>query len=92
MRSPRQGHADMGTFAVAAHRLRRGAIQQGQQDILEYADTFDYQGLHAIVSSPEQIKHIYWRCHNGYERLQVFHLLELDPSRFDLIPEYVRVE
>jgi hypothetical protein len=32
----------------------------------------------ALVSSPDEIKHLYHRCRNGYEKLQVFRLLELD--------------
>ncbi|HFI8259079.1 TPA: hypothetical protein ACGR7P_004697, partial [Escherichia coli] len=78
---------------------------------------FDYPRLQALVSSPDEIKNLYRRCRNGYEKLQVFRLLELDqdhpvirkfvnetyhieneficqldPSRFDLIPEYVIME
>ncbi|WP_307720223.1 AAA family ATPase [Klebsiella variicola] len=92
-------------------------LQQARQDIREYVDSFDYPRLQALVSSPDEIKHLYHRCRNGYEKLQVFRLLELDqdhpvirkfvnetyhieneficqldPSRFDLIPEYVITE
>lgn len=89
-------------------------IQQARRDIREYVDSFDYPRLQALISSPDEIKNLYRRCRNGYEKLQVFRLLELDqdhpvirkfvnetyhieneficqldPSRFDLIPEYV---
>ncbi|HAN6631811.1 TPA: hypothetical protein IF096_005536, partial [Escherichia coli] len=92
-------------------------IQQALRDIQEYVDSFDYPRLQALVSSPDEIKNLYRRCRNGYEKLQVFRLLELDqdhpvirkfvnetyhieneficqldPSRFDLIPEYVIME
>ncbi|ADR29885.1 TPA: AAA family ATPase [Escherichia coli] len=92
-------------------------IQQALRDIREYVDSFDYPRLQALVSSPDEIKNLYRRCRNGYEKLQVFRLLELDqdhpvirkfvnetyhieneficqldPSRFDLIPEYVIME
>ncbi|MEM0437493.1 hypothetical protein J4V34_25475 [Escherichia coli] len=78
---------------------------------------FAYPRLQSLVSSPDEIKNLYRRCRNGYEKLQVFRLLELDqdhpvirkfvnetyhieneficqldPSRFDLIPEYVIME
>jgi len=92
-------------------------FQLGQRDIQGYVDTFDYQRLQVTVSSPDEIRRLYQRCRNGYEKLQVFRLLELDqdhpvirkfvnetyhieneficqldPSRFDLVPEYVIVE
>lgn len=49
-------------------------IQQARRDIREYVDSFDYPRLQALVSNPDEIKNLYRRCRNGYEKLQVFRL------------------
>ncbi|EMG7889737.1 AAA family ATPase [Enterobacter hormaechei] len=92
-------------------------FQQGLEDIRNSIDTFDYQHQLALIRDAEAIRQLYHRCRNGYEKLQVFRLLELeqnhpvikkfinetyhieneficqlDPARFDLIPEYVIAE
>lgn len=78
---------------------------------------FDYPHMLSLLNDPDKILSLYRSCTNGYEKLQVFRLLEpeadnrvirkfvnetyhieneficqLDPTRFDLIPEYVIVE
>jgi hypothetical protein len=89
----------------------------GCADILVRIPTFDYSQLLAALSCEEHLRALYARCQNGYEKLQVFRLLEintrnsviqkfvnetyhienqficqLDPTQFDLIPEYVITE
>nr|WP_244588237.1 hypothetical protein [Escherichia coli] len=99
---------------------RRGEVQAATASATGLACfifRFLRRPLQALVSSPDEIKNLYRRCRNGYEKLQVFRLLELDqdhpvirkfvnetyhieneficqldPSRFDLIPEYVIME
>ena len=78
---------------------------------------FDYPHMLSLLNDPDKILSLYRSCTNGYEKLQVFRLLEpeadnrvirkfvnetyhieneficqLDPTRFDLIPEYVIAE
>ncbi|EMH95720.1 hypothetical protein KPRYC492_26135, partial [Klebsiella pneumoniae RYC492] len=78
---------------------------------------FDYAKILEMVTTPDYIRALYQNCRTGYEKLQVFRLLEpeidnrvirkfinetyhieneficqLDPVRFDLIPEYVILE
>ncbi|MGR2769076.1 AAA family ATPase [Photobacterium ganghwense] len=78
---------------------------------------FDYAATLERLKNQASLKEIYEGCGNGYEKLQVFRLFnldvknsvirkfinetyhieneyicQLDPSEFDLIPEYVRIE
>ncbi len=75
---------------------------------------FNYATTLLQLTEPDRIRSLYHLCRNGYEKLQVFRLLQtghenavirkfmnetyhieneficqLDPARFDLIPEYV---
>jgi len=43
-------------------------VQQAQRDIREFVESFDYQRLHALVSRPDEIKNLYRRCRNDYEK------------------------
>ncbi|HAS1942845.1 AAA family ATPase [Enterobacter asburiae] len=110
-------HREPAVAGAGFPELEPQKVQQAQRDIQEFVDSFDYHRVYTLVSSPDEIKKLYRRCRNGYEKLQVFRLLELDqdhpvirkfvnetyhieneficqldPSRFDLIPEYVIVE
>lgn len=110
-------HREPAAASTGYPEMSPDKIQQARRDIREYVNSFDYPRLQTLVSSPDEIKNLYRRCRNGYEKLQVFCLLELDqdhpvirkfvnetyhieneficqldPSRFDLIPEYVIVE
>ena len=85
--------------------------------IAESVPGFDYAHMLGLLNDPQNILSLYRSCTSGYEKLQVFRLLEpeadnrvirkfvnetyhieneficqLDPTRFDLIPEYVIVE
>lgn len=110
-------HREPAAAGTGYPEMASETTHQARRDIREYVDSFDYPRLQALVSSPDEITNLYRRCRNGYEKLQVFRLLELDqdhpvirkfvnetyhieneficqldPSRFDLIPEYVIVE
>ncbi|CAI1835956.1 cobalt transporter ATP-binding subunit [Serratia proteamaculans] len=92
-------------------------LHDGCSTIAERIPGFNYTHMLNILSTPEHIRALYRRCQTGYEKLQVFRLLEpetdnrvirkfvnetyhieneficqLDPARFDLIPEYVVAE
>lgn len=92
-------------------------LQGGYSTIAGRIPGFDYAHMLSILSTPEHIRALYHSCQTGYEKLQVFRLLEpevdnrvirkfvnetyhieneficqLDPARFDLIPEYVITE
>ncbi len=103
---------DTGYPVMASARL-----QGGSSTIAERIPGFDYGHMLSILATPEHIRTLYHSCQTGYEKLQVFRLLEpeadnrvirkfvnetyhieneficqLDPARFDLIPEYVIAE
>lgn len=92
-------------------------FQIGCDTIAERISGFDYAKILEMVTTPDYIRALYQNCRTGYEKLQVFRLLEpeidnrvirkfinetyhieneficqLDPVRFDLIPEYVILE
>lgn len=92
-------------------------LHKGCSIVAERIPGFDYTRMLNLLNSHEHILALYHRCVNGYEKLQVFRLLEpeadnrvirkfvnetyhieneficqLDPTRFDLIPEYVIAE
>lgn len=92
-------------------------FQIGHNMITERIPNFNYTYMLGILTTPEYIRTLYQNCRTGYEKLQVFRLLEpevnnrvirkfvnetyhieneficqLDPARFDLIPEYVILE
>lgn len=98
------GHPEMSAEKVAS----------GCQAIADRIPGFDYQATFVQLTDPDRIRALYLLCRNGYEKLQVFRLLQtgvenavirkfmnetyhieneficqLDPARFDLIPEYV---
>lgn len=93
------------------------SLFKGCNTIAEHVPGFDYAHMLELLNDPGKILSLYRRCTNGYEKLQVFRLLEpeadnrvirkfvnetyhieneficqLDPTRFDLIPEYVITE
>lgn len=107
--APEEGN---GYIAMAQVRL-----QDGCTTITERIPGFDYAHMLNTLTTPEHIMALYLSCQNGYEKLQVFRLLEpeadnrvirkfvnetyhieneficqLNPARFDLIPEYVIAE
>ncbi|MGP6469570.1 AAA family ATPase [Rahnella aceris] len=92
-------------------------LLNGCNTIAERIPGFDYSYMLSLLNDPEKILSLYRSCKSGYEKLQVFRLLEpeadnrvirkfvnetyhieneficqLDPTRFDLIPEYVIAE
>lgn len=92
-------------------------FEHGCKSIAQGVSGFDYTQMLRRISDPEYLKALYCRCQTGYEKLQVFRLLEpvadnrvirkfvnetyhieneficqLNPARFDLIPEYVIAE
>lgn len=92
-------------------------FQNGVTSISERVPGFNYTEMLSLVNNTESIRALYQRCQSGYEKLQIFRLLELDqnspvikkfvnetyhieneficqldPSQFDLIPEYVVLE
>ncbi|MFP1886024.1 AAA family ATPase [Lonsdalea quercina] len=92
-------------------------LLNGCNTIAESVPGFDYAHMLGLLNDPENILSLYRSCTSGYEKLQVFRLLEpeadnrvirkfvnetyhieneficqLDPTRFDLIPEYVTAE
>ncbi|OWS75378.1 AAA family ATPase [Pantoea sp. VS1] len=92
-------------------------VNSGCSEVAGRIPGFDYASMLALLNSHAHILALYQRCVNGYEKLQVFRLLEpeadnrvirkfvnetyhieneficqLDPTRFDLIPEYVIAE
>lgn len=93
------------------------SLVNGCNTIAEHVSGFDYVHMLGLLNDPDHILSLYRSCTNGYEKLQVFRLLEpeadnrvirkfvnetyhieneficqLDPTRFDLIPEYVIAE
>ncbi|CQD74039.1 Uncharacterised protein [Yersinia intermedia] len=92
-------------------------LQYGCSMIAARIPGFDYAHTLEILRNPALINTLYHSCQTGYEKLQVFRLLQLevdnrvirkfvnetyhieneficqlDPARFDLIPEYVIAE
>jgi hypothetical protein len=93
------------------------SLFNGYNTITKRIPGFDYAHMLSLLNDPEKILSLYRSCTSGYEKLQVFRLLEpeadnrvirkfvnetyhieneficqLDPTRFDLIPEYVIAE
>jgi hypothetical protein len=89
----------------------------GCNEIVKEILSFSYSTLLKRIVDRDSMKHLYFSCSNGYEKLQVFRLLgldagssviqkfinetyhienefvcQLDPSKFDTIPEYVILE
>jgi len=112
-----EDHREPAVEGVGYPEMHAEKFQLGLHDIRHSIHTFDYQRQLTIISNSDEIRHLYQRCRNGYEKLQVFRLLELDhnhpvirkfvnetyhieneficqldPSKFDLIPEYVILE
>jgi ABC-type Mn2+/Zn2+ transport system ATPase subunit len=92
-------------------------FEAGRTDILSHIPLFSYDKLLKRLLDINQMRTLYLNCSNGYERLQVFRLLDLEvgnsvvkkfinetyhieneficqlnPSKFDTIPEYVIME
>lgn len=93
------------------------AFASGCNAISEHLNSFSYPELLRRISDESTISTLYASCGNGYEKLQLFRLLDfnientviqkfinetyhieneficqLDPSKFDTIPEYVILE
>lgn len=89
-------------------------VANGCQAIALRIPGFDYAATLVQLTDPDRVRALYSLCRSGYEKLQVFRLLQngpedagirkfmnetyhieneficqLDPARFDLIPEYV---
>lgn len=98
-------------------KMESASFDAGCDDILKHIPEFSYSGLLKRIVDPEAMKTLYGACSNGYEKLQVFRLLgvdpgnsviqkfinetyhieneficQLDPAKFDTIPEYVILE
>ncbi|EIZ8001285.1 AAA family ATPase [Salmonella enterica] len=98
-------------------RMDPESLFNGCNIITQRIPGFDYAHMLSLLNDPEKILSLYRSCTSGYEKLQVFRLLEpeadnrvirkfvnetyhieneficqLDPTRFDLIPEYVIAE
>lgn len=92
-------------------------LNAGCNEITNHISEFSYDDLLKRIIDPEAMKTLYNACLNGYEKLQIFRLLEidagnsviqkfinetyhieneficqLDPAKFDTIPEYVIAE
>jgi len=94
--------------------MEAGKFGSGCADILSQLATFSYADVLISISDINTLRSLYEVCENGYEKLQVFRLLnldvqnsviqkfinetyhienelicQLDPAKFDTIPEYV---
>lgn len=92
-------------------------FEQGCAEVSDQLNSFSYSDLLNRITDINALKLLYDTCANGYEKLQVFRLLELkvnnsvikkfinesyhieneficqlDPAKFDTIPEYVIAE
>mgnify|MGYP000586725808 CR=1 FL=1 len=92
-------------------------LNAGCNEITNHISDFSYDDLLKRIIDPAAMKTLYNACLNGYEKLQIFRLLEidagnsviqkfinetyhieneficqLDPAKFDTIPEYVIAE
>ena len=94
--------------------IRQAQFESGCIEVAKHISGFSYTNLLEKVNDSNGLKLLYQNCSNGYEKLQVFRLLELDvdnsvvqkfinesyhieneficqldPSKFDTVPEYV---
>jgi energy-coupling factor transporter ATP-binding protein EcfA2 len=97
--------------------LEQNKFDSGGYTITEKIPEFDYNAILERLKNLAAVKELYTNCSNGYEKLQVFRLFDvdvdnsviqkfinetyhieneyicqLDPTQFDLIPEYVSLE
>lgn len=94
--------------------MEESSFESGCEDIKSQLNDFSYPDIVNGLSDTNTLKTLYETCQNGYEKLQIFRLFDLDvqnsviqkfinetyhieneficqldPSRFDTIPEYV---
>lgn len=97
--------------------MEQDKFQNGCLEIKEQITGFNYQNNLDQITNNQSLKPLYDACLNGYEKLQLFRLFDvevansvirkfinetyhieneyicqLDPTQFDIIPEYVRLE
>lgn len=53
-------------------------FQHGCMVIRDQINGFDYQAILAQITEPQTLKHLYDNCSNGYEKLQIFRLFDVD--------------
>lgn len=97
--------------------MESAKLSTGSSQISNHIPNFSYSGILSRVNDTDAMKQLYNACTNGYEKLQVFRLIDheennpviekfiketyhieneficqLDPAKFDTIPEYVIAE
>jgi hypothetical protein len=97
-----------------APEMDQAKIECGSQEISSRLPLFDYEGRLQEIRDENFLREFYSQSRNGYEKLQLFRLLELDvnnsviqkfinetyhieneficqldPLKFDLLPEYI---